>query len=58
MLRREFIAGLVTAAAWRVVARAQQVRRVGTFVEPPRVPGNLREFIVTTSDCRISGRPQ
>ena len=33
MKRREFIAGLGSVAVWPVVARAQQVRLVGTFMD-------------------------
>jgi putative ABC transport system substrate-binding protein len=40
MMRREFIAGLGSAVAWPVVARAQRIRRVsvlmaGTATESP-----------------------
>ena len=49
MRRREFIAGLGSAAAWSVVARAQQgdrVRRIGMLM-----PGNENDPVFRWQQC-------
>jgi putative ABC transport system substrate-binding protein len=57
MLRREFIAGLGSAAAWSVVARAQQgdrVRRIGVLMGPnendPEQRARLSAFTQALAD--------
>ena len=59
MLRREFIAGLGSAAAWSVVARAQQgdrVRRIGVMMLAADDPETLRRRAAFVQGLQELGR--